>query len=133
MTTIKSKVVTVNQSPEEVFTFLRNLNNLEKLMPEDRVKDWNSDENQCSFQIKGLAKIGMTYNSEVANEHLKFVSSSDKPFPFTLNIFMKENGDKSDCNIVFEGEMNAMLSMMAKTPLTNFFNMLADKLKEINE
>lgn len=133
MTTIKSKVVTVNQSPEEVFTFLRNLNNLEKLMPEDRVKDWNSDENQCSFQIKGLAKIGMTYNSEVANEHLKFVSSSDKPFPFTLNIFMKENGDKSDCSIVFEGEMNAMLSMMAKTPLTNFFNMLADKLKEINE
>lgn len=133
MTTIKSKTVTVNQSASDVFTFLRDLNNLEKLMPEDRIKDWKSDNDQCSFQIKGLAKIGMKYDKDEAPSMLQLVSSSDKPFPFHLSIFMEENGDQSDCHLVFEGEMNAMLSMMAKQPLTNFFNMLADNLKAINE
>lgn len=133
MTTIKSKEVAVNQSSEKIFSFLRDLNNLEKLMPADRIKDWKSDKDECSFQIKGLAKIGMKYNKEEAPALLQLVSTTDKPFPFHLNIYLKENGDQTNSQLIFEGDMNPMLSMMAKKPLTNFFDMLADNLKAINE
>lgn len=133
MTTIKSKTVTVNSSGEEIKNFFSDLNKLEKLMPQDRIENWESTEETCSFSIKGLATIGMKREDADASK-VKLVSHGKNPFPFTLSIIMSDNGEgTSDCYVEFEGKMNAMLSMMAKQPLTNFFNMLVDELKAINE
>ena len=59
MATFKSKTVEVNADLKSVNDFLSNLNNLEKLMPEDRIQKWESTDETCSFTIKGLAGIGM--------------------------------------------------------------------------
>jgi len=132
MTTIKSKTVQVNAPANELYALLDNLENLEKLMPADRISDWQATPETCSFQIKGLAKIGMKRNGGSKPTQLELVSNGKNPFEFTLNIMFKEAKDATEAQLIFEGNMNAMLAMMAKQPLTNFFNMLADKLVEIN-
>lgn len=124
----------MNESQSTLFEFLKDLNNLENLMPEDKVSNWSSSSNQCAFQIKGLSKIAMKYHRDEAPSKLELVSDGDKPFPFTLSIYFKAEGDATTKSYLeFEGDMNPMLSMMAKKPLENFFNMLADKLKAIHE
>ena len=59
MATIKSETVKIDKPLNEVFDFLRDLNNLEKLMPHDRIDNWESTAEECRFTIKGLAGIGM--------------------------------------------------------------------------
>ena len=46
MTRIESDKVTVNKTSEEIYTFLSNFNNFQKLMPE-QVTNWQSTEEDC--------------------------------------------------------------------------------------
>ncbi|MDR9397539.1 hypothetical protein [Salibacter sp.] len=127
MAKIESKEVTINEKSSTISQFLGNLNNLQKLMPEDKISDWESDEDSCRFQIKGLAKIGMRKSSEDSSK-VVMESEGKNPFDFTLTINLDEKGDDTTAKILFDGKMNPFMKAMVEKPLTNFFNMLADKL-----
>ena len=49
-----------------------------------------------------------------------------------MNIEGEENG-QSHFQIVFLAELNSIMAMMATKPLTNFVNILAQKLREYYE
>jgi carbon monoxide dehydrogenase subunit G len=127
MAKIESKEVTINEKSSTISQFLGNLNNLQKLMPEDKISDWESDEDSCRFQIKGLAKIGMRKSSEDSSK-VVMESEGKNPFDFTLTINLDEKGDDTTAKILFDGKMNPFMKAMVEKPLTNFFNMLVDKL-----
>jgi len=130
MAEIKSNEFKVSISASEVKEFLSDLNNIEQLMPEDKIKDWKSGDNTCSFTIKGLSGIGMKRDdsSEVNGVHL--VSHGKNPFDFTLDIIINDEGDSCSSQIVFDGNMNFMIQTMAKGPLTALFNIMGEKLVE---
>ena len=131
MSKIESDKVQVSKSSEEVFTFLSDFNNFEKLMPE-QVSDWKADKESCSFNIKGLASIGMRIVEKKPNNYIKIVSDGKVPFNFTLNVYLNEiDKTKTEGQLIFESDMNPFMKMMAEKPLKNFFNMLAGKLKDL--
>lgn len=131
MTKIQSEKVEINNSVENVFNFLSNFNNFEKLMPE-QVSNWSSNENECAFTISGMATIGMKIVEKTPYSAIKISSSGKVPFNFELFIFLNELGPKkSQGQLIFEAQLNPMLKMMVEKPLSNFFNILAQKLKEI--
>ena len=99
-------------------------------MPLDRISDWQSDEKSCSFKIQNLARIGMNLKS-TSDTVIEMESSSSKPFPFSLRVELASIESQVEAQLVFEGDMNPMLKMMAAKPLTNFFDMLADNLVEL--
>jgi carbon monoxide dehydrogenase subunit G len=129
MATFSSNKVAVPASSNDIFNFLTDLNNLQKLMPGDKIDQWQSDAETCSFQIKGLAKIGMKLDSTEENKKIHIVSNGKNPFDFTLDIHLNEQGASTESQLIFDGNMNAFMKMMAEKPLTNFFNLLADNLK----
>lgn len=133
MAKLESKTLEINSSVSEVYNFLFDLNNLEKLMPTEKISDWKSTDEQCSFQIKGLSKIGMKRADGETNSVINLVSEGKNPFDFTLDIHLGEDGSKTSAQIKFDGKMNPFLKAMVEKPLTNFFNMLVEKLQEINE
>ncbi len=133
MSSIKSNTVTVDKPANEVFNFLKDLNNLEKLMPHDRIEDWQSDTDHCRFKIKGLAGIGMKLDGFVENKQIKLVSDGKNPFPFVLTIHFDGDGNKCHSFFEFDGQMNMFLKTMVEKPLKNFFNMLAEKLPSAME
>jgi hypothetical protein len=45
-----------------------------------------------------------------------------------LEAELREAGNTTEVALVFNGEMNAFMKMMAEGPLTNFFGMLVEKL-----
>ena len=61
------------------------------------------------------------------------ISSNGKvPFEFKLFVLLTETGANSCVGqLVFESELNMMMKMMVEKPLGNFFNMLAQKMKDI--
>ena len=98
-------------------------------MPEQVVR-WESTEVSGRFTIKDLAEIGMKIE-EVEHHKSVLLSSDGKvPFDFKLRINLeKKEEEQTAVHIEFDGKMSAMIAMMAKRPLTNLVNHMADKIR----
>jgi len=132
MTRLESNTVRIDQNPQQVFEFLTDFNNFQKLMPE-QVIDWVSDKTTCSFSIKGMASLGMAHDTLTPNSEIKIRKNGKAPFDFflTCKIDNAEN-NKSDLKLFFDADLNPFLKMMAEKPLTNFLNLLVNRYKEIS-
>lgn len=131
MTHIESNKVAIKTSPKQVFDFVFNMNNIIELLPQDKVQNWKGEEDKCFFTIKGLAGIGMKRDSSKETTRIAIISHGKNPFDFTMNLHIKEcSENESEAYLDFDANMNAMIEMMAKGPLTNLFNIMAGKLQE---
>lgn len=129
-TIIDSEKVSVNASSKEVFDFLNDFNNIKELLPQDKISDWESNTDACSFKVQNAATIPLNKKEVTPNTTIDIVSGEKAPFPFTLKINIRETGDNScEGDIHFEGEINAFLKMMVVKPLTNLFNYMTHKLQ----
>jgi len=127
MLTINTGFKTIPSSQHQVYAYLSDINNLKNLMP-DRVEGWNSDTESCSFAIKGMAQIEMKVRERLPEHKIVLESFGKSPFPFTLEAELREADNATEVALLFNGEMNAFMKMMAEGPLSNFFNMLLEKL-----
>jgi hypothetical protein len=133
-TKIESKHVEINKSVQFVFDFMKDFNNIKQLLPQDKVSDWNSDFDQCSFKIQNAAVIPLLKDSVVEPNTIHIVNGEKTPFPFTLKITFNElEANKTEAFLNFDGEINAFLKMMVVKPLTNLFNFMAAELKTVSE
>ncbi len=131
MTRIESDVTNVSKSPEEIFNFLSNFNNFQKLMP-DQVTNWESTEDECSFTIAGMASLGMKIVEKTPHSLIKVIRNGKAPFDFGLDCIIKEStSGTSTVQLAFDADLNPMMKMMAVKPLTNFLNLLVGKLASL--
>src|ERR1035437_2911828 len=128
---IESDKSEINKSASEVFSFLTNFNNFHKLMP-PQITNWQSTENDSSFTLSGMATIGIKNMEKVPNTLIKVSSNGKVPFNFILDIVFTETSP-TQCigQLIFDAELNPMMAMMVEKPLRKFFNLLAEKLKEV--
>jgi len=130
MTKIESDKTTVDKTAKEVYDFLSDFNNFEKLMPE-QVVDWKSTSDECTFTIKGMATLGMKIIEKTPNSLVKVIKNGSAPFDFTLSCMIDDLQDKCVVQLAFDADLNPMMKMMASKPLTNFLNILVTKLKHL--
>ena len=126
MTTLESKTVLIAQKPESVFNFLSDFRNFGTLMP-DQIEGFTTDVNSCSFTIKGMATLGLIFDSKTPNSLVVMKSHGKVPFDFKLNCRISEQGEQSQLQLTLDAELNPFLKMMAEKPLTNFLNLLVEK------
>ncbi len=131
VTKIESEKVDITNSAENVFNYLSDFNNFEKLMP-SQVTNWNSTSEECTFTINGMATIGMKIIEKMPVSKITISSNGKVPFEFKLFVLLTEK-DAANCigQLLFESDMNPMIKMMVEKPLGNFFNMLAQRMKDI--
>lgn len=132
MTEIKSREVVLKQSSKQTFEFLVDLNNFARLLPEERIENLETDATTCNFDIKGMAHIGLKVDSKEANKQIHLIPDGKAPFDFTLDIVIDEDSNGSKAQLLFNADINPFMKAMVTKPLTNFFNMLADKLEELD-
>ena len=125
---IESPTTSVNKPAKELFDLLSDVKNFEKLMPDSISKFEMLGNDTFLFALKGMPEIVLTLKEKQAPNKVVLGAASDK-LPFTLTANIKETApDKSDANLVFEGEFNAMMGMMIKGPITSFIGALAQKM-----
>jgi carbon monoxide dehydrogenase subunit G len=129
MTRLESDKVTINKPAQQVYNFLSDFNNFGHLMPE-QVTDWQSTGDECSFTIKGMAELGMKIVEKTPYTSIKIVRTK-APFNFTLTATVEDKNSQSEVQLAFDADLSPMLKMMASKPLTNFLNLLVNKLKEV--
>lgn len=133
MTRLQSELVEVAQTPEHTFNFLSDFANIGKLMPE-QVEQFTTDGATCSFTIKGMATLGLSYASKTPHSEIVMAKNGKAPFDFNLicKIDPGNDANSSKLQLFLDADLNPFLKMMAEKPLTNFLNLLAQKYSNLS-
>jgi hypothetical protein len=111
-------------------SFLSIPKNLEKLLPTERIQEFNSDEKQCSFKVQGGIIISLVFNERTSSS-VSYRSGTHSPFPFDLFVSVEEIEQTCSGQLVFKGEASPFIAMMAKGPLTALFNDMGENLIKV--
>lgn len=125
---IQANTVTVNATREQVQAFLGNSHNIIHLLPQDKIADFESTDDRCSFKVQGGITISLLQNGTDGLDKLFLKSGEKSPFPFELTIVLNDKNGQTEGHIEFNGEVNAFLKMMVERPLTNLFNHMSNEL-----
>lgn len=128
---IQSPTKQLNKSQETVYLFLADVSNFKTLMPDSMDKFEVLDDKTFKFALKGMPEIVLRLKEVYPNDKLVLGAASDK-LPFTLTASIQEV-DPTTCEVGldFQGEFNAMMGMMIKSPITNFMEALATNMDRI--
>jgi len=132
MAKFESKVGKVEEKDEVIFNFLADFNNYEKLIPADKVKDWDSNPDKCSFTVDGLGNAGLEIIERDAHKLIKIKSDEKTMLQFIMWIQLKQL-EESDTRIkiTLDVNVNAMMLPMVKKPLQEFIDSLVEQLEKI--
>ncbi len=125
---LESPTVTTSKSGKEMYDFLADPANFEKIMPEN-IDKFETRENGFVFALKGMPEIKLKIKELVPDSKVVLGAASDKlPFTLTGNIYeIDENS--SEVQLVFDGKFNPMMAMMVKSPLKKFIKTLSENIE----
>lgn len=128
---LESPKVSVDKSAQQVFDSLTDVKNFEKLMPENIAKFEVLGPDSFLFGLKGMPEIKLVTKEKTAPNKIVLGAASDK-LPFTLTANIESVSDqKSDVQLFFAGEFNAMMAMMIKGPISKFIETLAGNMGKL--
>ena len=123
---IQSQYVDNSKSEQEFFAIVSDMQNIPALLPEQAI-NVNADEDNLSFTVQGMGSIALRVSQRITYSLVQLVPVGKVPFPFVLSI--KIAGLGNNCRVMFEidAELNPLMAMMAKRPLQNLVDMMAEK------
>ena len=123
---IQSQYVDNSKSEQEFFALVSDMRNIPSLLPEQAI-NVNADEDNLSFTVQGMGSIALRVSQRITYSLVQLVPVGKVPFPFVLNI--KIAGLGNNCRVMFEidADLNPLMAMMAKRPLQNLVDMMAEK------
>ena len=128
---LESPKVSIEKSAQYLFDSLSDVKNFEKLMPESIAKFEVLSEDAFIFGLKGMPEIKLKMKEKIAPNKVVLGAASDK-LPFTLTATIDSvSENKSDVQLFFEGEFNAMMTMMIKGPIGKFIETLAENMNKL--
>lgn len=131
MTKIESRIGKIEEQDEKIFQFLTSFKNFEKLIPQDKVNNWEATDENCRFSIDGIGEVGLKIIDKEPFTVIKYAGDNLANVDFNLWIQLKQVADlDTHVKITFKADLNPMLTMVAKKPLQEFVNLLVDKLEK---
>ncbi|MBE0655991.1 MAG: SRPBCC family protein [Bacteroidales bacterium] len=129
---IESEVTRSEMNDEELFLFISDFNNFEHLLPADKVKDWKSDGESCSFTIDGIGSAGLRIIEKDPSKMIKISSEGGSPINFKMWIQLKKMEENDTrVKVTIDPDINIMLMAMVKNPLKEFVDMLAEQISSL--
>lgn len=129
---IVSRIGKIQANQEKVYTLLADFSNLGNYVPNDQVQDFTSDVDSCSFTVDKIGKFGMRIIEREPTKLVKIANDDNVPFKFNMWIQLKNVSEfDTRVKVTLRADLNPMLKMMAKKPLTQFVDSLVDRLEQI--
>jgi len=119
---LESSIATVAKPIEDVFEQLTRASTYELLMPEEasfRIKD----EKHFSFKLGSMPVIPLKLERQTPNTKI-IMATDGGNVPFELHANLEAIDGETKIQLVFEGNINPMMQMMVKKPLTQFLEAL---------
>lgn len=126
---LSSDSTEILRSAEDIFVFLSNFQNFQKLMPE-KISNWSATSTNCSFEINGMATIEMKISTALPCTSIIMETEGKSPFPFKLySNIEKIDALSASVNFEIEAKLSPLMLPMVKKPLQQLVEVLGEKLK----
>lgn len=121
-----SKQQQVLRPAEQIFAAISRFDNLTPAL-QDKVEEWQADEEQCSFKVKGLT-VKLRMEERVEPKHVKIVGDQGGvPVDFAFWIQLHKVSDTDTrLRIVLHAELNMMMKMMIGGKLQQAVDQIAE-------
>lgn len=127
---LESKSPTINASAQEVYNFLNNIENFEKLMPKNISKFEVLDKDRFVFALKGMPEIVLKKQETIPVSKIVLGAGGGK-IDFSLTGDITEiDVNTSTLQLTFFGNFNPMMTMMIKGPISKFLETLTTNLSK---
>jgi carbon monoxide dehydrogenase subunit G len=131
MTNFESSTKTILADRKQVFEFLSDISNFATLVPEGKVRDFESGRDYARFHVDGLGEVGIRIVSENPFDTITFGSEGSVPFKFSLQVNLSgTDPGLTVMNLSMEADLNVMMKMMARKPLEEGIEMVASRLTD---
>jgi carbon monoxide dehydrogenase subunit G len=128
MTTIESDRLYLNRKVSEVFDYLMNAGNYEKLMPSN-VTSFETDGTTVHLTVQGLGRLSLAITESLPNEWVKIEPVSKTPFFFFIQWNVSASGANTSVICRVEADLNVMMKIMAQRLLKDLINTQVHNLK----
>ena len=129
--TIIESTVDINKPVAEVYAFLSNMNNHQRLMPEN-IYNWESTEDEARFTIQNMAKLAIKISNRVENQELTAIPTEKAPFEVELKWTVADNGNgTTTAKHIVTADLNMMMKMLASGPLQKLVDHQTERLKDL--
>ena len=130
---IESRIGHIYATPERVYDLISDFSRINSTMlpQNDKIKDIESTPDSYTFTIDKAGRFGMRIVEREPGKLLK-IESAESPLQFKMWIQLKEyNNTESAVKVTLDADVNALMSVMVKKPLTEFVESLISKMEMI--
>ncbi|MCE3229432.1 MAG: hypothetical protein K0S32_3983 [Bacteroidetes bacterium] len=130
--TITSDINPTKSPIKNLYEFLGDFKNFDSILPHDKIEDFKFNENECSFNIKGITPMTIKMAEKSPHESILFTSEGLAKFNFNLKVhFIGDASSAGECKVELMGDLNPFIKTMAEKPLTTLVNTMSEKLSEL--
>ena len=131
---IESRIGKSSSSDKQIYGFITDFNNFKSLVPADRVSQWESSAEQCSFRVDPVGKATMKIVEKTPFSLVKIASVPDfSTYNFTIWIQLKKVDEiDTRVKITIEPHVNKFLLPMIKSPLKQLVDGIVDHIETFN-
>jgi len=128
-----SDIKKVENSEENLYKFLSDFRNYEKLLPEDKISNFQATEDSCSFDMEMIGNAGLRIVEKEPNKLVKIAGDQNEQREFFLWVQLKQVADKDTrVKITMQVDLPPMMKMMASGPLKEFVNTMASQVVKLD-
>lgn len=129
-----SEVKTIPFNEDRIFNMLSDLSNLEKVrdrIPEDKIKDFEFDQDTCSFSVSPVGKITFQIVEREPNKTIKF-TTTNSPVPLMMWIQLKQ-AEENDTRMkmTVRADLNPFIAPMVSKPLQEAIDKISTVLASL--
>lgn len=128
MTNFESSPQLSGYKQEAIFHVLEDFRQMERLFPEGKVKNWQTDGESCRFQIDGVGELGLIISKKEPASLVQYTGHGKVPFNFHLRVHLQTTENGTQVLVTAEAKLNPMLKMMVNKPIQKFMDMLCQAI-----
>ena len=129
---VESKIGLLRKDCDNIYEFLSNCNNFQQFTANDKVKNWRSDSDSCSFNIDGAGDVFFRIVERRPNELIKFSIENAQAENIFLWIQLKTaNPGDTRMKLTAKLETNPVLRMLISKPLQQGLDKIVETLEKI--
>ncbi|RME16125.1 MAG: hypothetical protein D6799_05285 [Bacteroidetes bacterium] len=127
---IHSEWLQCRADTQQLFEFLSNIQNLESILPKDKVNSIQSTNNTLSFQIENIITLTLfihqlkPFSSDNHQANIEYLSKPFGNYHLRLNVHFNNNQSQ----IVLSGYLNPFVLSIAKKKLIHLINRINQEL-----
>jgi hypothetical protein len=127
---LTSKTVNIQALNSVIFNMLCNCNNIAKYIPSDKIQNWQSTEDSCSFTVEGAGKIEMSIQEKIPYSSVSYTIGNNITKAASI-VFSISKTDEQSCELEAKASLDVpfFMAQMLKSSLQRFMDMLVDYIK----